>query len=219
MRHFVIPVAALLALPACAGKVSATGSSTTTSVGSGGSTSQTSTGGTGGTGLTGGTSGTGGGLPACDEPGMVPGSGTVPGYMPFACKLPMPCPSVHFYSGTHTGWDAGAPSFYDPAAATCVLKSLRDRTVSTYVVRNHEDGINQFYTDETVFIVDDAHAFSNWESVQDLDISSGTKNRQLLKPPAYFDGCLQLTDPTAIWQCMSDWSAGCDTNPVACPGG
>jgi hypothetical protein len=149
---------------------------------------------------------------------MVVGQGTAPGYMPFACNLPMPCPAVDFYSGTHTGFDAGAPHFSDPAAATCVLQSLRDRTVSKYMVKNHEDGIGQYYTDETVFIVDSAHAFSNWESAQDLDLSSGTKNRQLLKPPAYFDGCLQLTDPTAIWQCMSDWSAGCDPNPVACPG-
>lgn len=222
-RRFMVLAVSILVLPACAGQVSVGGStSTTTSAGPGGSTSHTSTGGTGGivgdggTAGMGGMGGTGGGLPACDEKGMQIGGGTPPGYEPFACDLPNPCPHVDFWAAMYGA--GGSPHFVDPAAATCVLESLRDRTISQYSVENHEDGIGQFYTTETVFIVDDTHAFANWEIAKDLDLTTGTYNRQLLKPPAYFDGCLQLTDATAIWNCMSAWSDGCDTDSaVTCP--
>ena len=132
---------------------------------------------------------------------------STPGYTPFACNLPSPCGGVTLNKGP-----------FDHTAATCILEALRDRTISQYWTLHDFGAVaGQNADGETVFIVDALHAVSNWRSEQDLDFATGTKNRQILKPPAYFDGCLQLTDPTQIWSCMSDWSDGCADVEVSCP--
>jgi hypothetical protein len=205
MRLLMLLTAALLALSAC--------SNDPVHVGSGGAPS--GTGGTGGAGATGGTGGTGGALPACNQAGLKNGMLPLGGYQPFACNLPSVCDSVVFFEGPSTGLDAA--HFTAPAAATCVLQALRDRTISRFSTTDNQSSIGNFAFRETVFIVDAAHAVSNWENDQDLDVSTGTDNRQILKPAAYFDGCLQLTDPNEIWKCLSAWSDGCADTAVSCP--
>jgi hypothetical protein len=102
-------------------------------------------------------------------------------------------------------------------AATCILTKLRNREVSVLSWMNDKSGMLEWYDSEEVFIVDSEHAVSNWTVQNDLDLSTGTKNRQILQPSAYFDGCLQLTDPTEIYHCITGWSAGCADTAVSCP--
>jgi hypothetical protein len=220
MNRLLAPAALLLAVAACSNQVGGNGTGTTAPGGAGGSAGGTATGGAaaGGAGgaATGGAGGTGGaGLPPCEQPGMTPNQPPPVGYKPFACDLPKPCPTLGFVSWFYG--TAGTPTFGDPSAATCILTKLRDREVSALSWVNNRSGMGEFEDTEDLFIVDGEHAFANWTVANDLDLSSGTRNRQLLKPPAYFDGCLQLTDPSAIYACLIDWSAGCDDVPVSCP--
>jgi hypothetical protein len=217
MNRPLVLAALILAVAACSNQVGGNGTGTTAPGGAGGSAGGTATGGAaaGGAGGTA-TGGAGGaGLPPCEQPGMTPNQPPPVGYKPFACDLPKPCPAlgfVSFFDGT-----IGTPTFGDPSAATCILTKLRDREVSALSWVNNRSGMGEFQDTEDLFIVDGEHAVANWTVANDLDLSSGTRHRQLLKPPAYFDGCLQLTDPSAIYACLIDWSAGCDGVPVSCP--
>ncbi|MFT3771474.1 MAG: hypothetical protein QM820_39165 [Minicystis sp.] len=203
--------ASLLAVAACTTEVGGNGTTTTANGGAG-------VGGAGGVGgaIVGSTGGAGGaGLPPCDQPGMMGWQPTTPGYQPFACDLPQPCPMMMYESWSFGGPDQ--PPSIDMEAATCILTKLRDREVSALSWMNDKSGMQQWNETETVFIVDSEHAVSNWTRANDLDLYSGTRNRQILKPAAYFDGCLQLTDAKEIYACITGWSAGCADQPVSCP--
>ena len=136
---------------------------------------------------------------------------------PFECTLPAPCPPANL-----TGNIQGDPlppvqgTFMDPAAVTCVLTTLRDRPIAQVTFGSISNGAD--YNEETVYIVSPTLGVSNWNWYQDLGSSSGVRNRQILKPPSYFDGCMQLTDPVQIYNCMSSWSDGCSDTPTTCPG-
>jgi hypothetical protein len=76
----------------------------------------------------------------------------------------------------------------------------------------------QFTYTETVFVIDADHGASNWHQAMDLSAEDGTKNRQILQPPSYFDACLQETDASKIYDCLKGWSNGCADVAVGCPG-
>jgi hypothetical protein len=161
---------------------------------------------------------TSGGLPPCEEMEMPPGIlGQKGSATPFQCTLPSPCPVAEL---TGNEFPDNLPpnmgSFTDPAAVTCVLSALRDRTVSQ-VSFSVTTGMGDYVYTETVFIVDATRGVSNWDYVQDLGHTFGVRNRQIIKPPSYFDGCMQLTDPVQQYDCMSRWSDGCSDTAALCP--
>jgi hypothetical protein len=146
----------------------------------------------------------GGGLPSCDAPPKV------------ECDLPSPCPTAELqmpYGGT------GEPTHYnDVEAADCVLAKLRDREVSKLVYWADSGYIpGQFRFTEEIFVLDGEHAASNWFDAHDLSVVWGVRNRQILKPPSYFQGCIDMTDHAAKHDCLSAWSDGCSDVDVTCP--
>jgi hypothetical protein len=161
---------------------------------------------------TSGTGGTGGGsttLPACE------GSGQWPDYSPYVCNLPAPCPEALFFAGGGAV-TPGSSYFLDPAAPTCILTKLRDREVAQLSFKAFDAAVEGKYDEVTIFVLDGEQAAANYVNVY-VGPNTSSKYRQLLKPPSYFDGCLALTDPDAIYTCMSDWSDGCGGGAVYCP--
>lgn len=191
---------------------SSTTTSTIATAGTGGTTGTGDTTGAGGTGATTGTGGTTttDTLPPCDVTIDTMAGPVAPG---FSCTLPEPCPAAVLVIPSDP---SVAVAFTDPTAPACILTKLRDREVSSLTFG--KDISYDMSTSETVFVVDAQHGVSNWTYENDLDYGGGTRNRRILQPPSYFDGCLQLTDPTAIYACLSSWDAGCDGVAVTCPG-
>jgi hypothetical protein len=145
---------------------------------------------------------------ACDE--VSQGSVT-----PFQCSLPSPCPVATlngYASQGSTRPDSG--SFQDPAAATCILAALRDRSIAR--LSFGYEGNGPYSHSEEVFIVDVAHGVSNWTDFVDLSTTNGVR-RHMLKPASYFDGCSKLTDPAQTYNCMADWYDGCADTSLSCP--
>ncbi|APR80399.1 Hypothetical protein A7982_05746 [Minicystis rosea] len=201
-----LAVITTLALAACDSTVQETSTGGTTSTGHGGQGGA----GTGG----GGTGGTG--LPACEVQGESDTSIEL-----FECALPAPCPEAHFYFGIEPGSGSTQPPphFSNPEAATCILEKLRDREISAlnYTSNPEWDYIGQFTHYATTFILDADHGASNSVTMGDLSKTEARKNRQILKPSSYFEACLSETDPTAIYECIEGWSAGCADVDVPCP--
>jgi hypothetical protein len=129
----------------------------------------------------------------------------------FECALPQPCPAVSWST------EAGATGFRDPRAPACVLQKLRDRAIVAISFDDQRQALDGFGSSETVYILDADHAASNRAEYRDLVTVYRTKNRQILKPASYFDGCMKETDPEAIFACLSDWSMGCADVDVGCP--
>ena len=160
-------------------------------------------------------------LQACEEQESPAGYGQpqVGSATPFACALPAPCATANLIGGGNISLDPAKPTegtFPDPAALACVLGALRDRQVSQVKFGHNVGG--EFGYEETVFIVDGAHGVSNWNDYQDLGLRTGVRNRQILKPPSYFQGCLAITDPVKVYTCLASWSDGCADTAVSCPG-
>lgn len=141
----------------------------------------------------------------------------------FECALPVPCPKVTFYYGVEPGASEPEPEpvphFEDTEAAICVLTRFRNREPSALTLWHYNAGdvFGQFLKSQTIFIIDGEIAASNGEDRLDLGGNVYTTRRQILKAPEYFDGCLAMTDPRAMYECMLDWSAGCGDVDVPCP--
>jgi hypothetical protein len=140
----------------------------------------------------------------------------------FECALPAACPKVTFFYGVEPGGGPQpdpVPHFNDTEAAICVLTKLRDREPSTLTLWHYDefDVFGQYLHSQTIFIVDAEFGASNGEDRYDLGGNVYTTRRQILKPPEYFDGCLAMTDPREMYECMLDWSAGCGDVDVPCP--
>jgi len=113
---------------------------------------------------------------------------------------------------------APTPHFEDTEAAICVLTKLRDREPAALTLWHYPecDPFGQFLRSQTIFILGEEFAASNGEVRQDLSGTVYTTRRQILKSPEYFDGCLAMTDPREMYECMLDWSAGCGDVDVPC---
>ena len=141
----------------------------------------------------------------------------------FECALPVPCPKVTFYYGVEPGAldpePDPVPHFEDTEAAICVLTRFRNREPSALTLWHYNAGdvFGQFLKSQTIFIIDGEIAASNGEDRLDLGGNVYTTRRQILKAPEYFDGCLAMTDPLQMYECMLDWSAGCGEADVPCP--
>ena len=128
---------------------------------------------------------------------------------PWDCDLPSPCADAVLV------FDAATEAFEERNAAVCVAEALRDRRPSRLQLDYRATaGDPNFY--ETIFVLDNTYAVSNKSVVAGFS-GHVTTNRQLLQPPAYFDGCVASSTDGDFYDCLADWSGGCGDDPVGCP--
>ena len=156
-------------------------------------------------------------LPACE---VHTENGTEdPGYKTWECSMSEPCPDVLFL-GPYAGMSGmmETPRFDDIKAAQCVLTALRDRTPGAVTYKREDCPLpGQCTTTETIFVLGEDKALSNWSQTMDIGYEGNVKNRARMKPASYFDGCLAMTDELAMYDCLASWSDGCIEELLRCP--
>lgn len=171
-------------------------------------------------------------LPACSDEAASSSSTTLPpcehhaqdgqqdpGYKTWDCKLASPCEQAQFFGpGTYMLEDnPPPPHFKDVEVAKCALTALRDRAQASVSYWRQDDPIGQIITMETIFLVGGDKAVANWSKTIDIGFEGRVTNRARLKPASYFDGCLAMTDESAMYDCLASWSDGCIEEAVTCP--
>ena len=133
------------------------------------------------------------------------------------CALPTPCDPAVLHEG-YSAIDDGLPArFVDAEAARCTARALRDRTAAVVTISYDYGPVeSQFHTTERIFILGGDRAGSEGISQQDY-VADHWASHRLLRPPAYFDGCLSASDDQRFYECLAAWSTGeCADGPATC---
>ena len=134
-------------------------------------------------------------------------------FEPFSCGSASPCDGLVVSDPVLNGGD-GEVSFVDPAAATCIMESLRDAVPGLYVI-NIEPG-QQYSRSHRLEVFADATVV-RYEGVFDDKCFDQWERWEVLRDAAHFEGCLALATPAEQLFCMVDAGTGECIAADSCP--
>ncbi len=120
------------------------------------------------------------------------------------CHHATPCPPVRLVSGK---------GIVVPEAIPCVANALREGGPVRVRLERWSGPNKGFAWTETIAVFADRRAASTGNAPP-LSLA-WARTRQILRPPAWFRDCGELSGSEAF-ACLAEWSAGCDDESLTC---